>query len=102
MQAVRESYEAAQKKAGHIRKKPTLRELPKYWDKYIGGRHKPEYEVETGLPVEELAAISQRLTAYPDGFHIHPKIKKLLEQRAEMGKLGRYLECTRMERGDRT
>jgi 2-oxoglutarate dehydrogenase E1 component len=86
VQAVRESYEAAQKKAGHIRKKPTLRELPKYWHKYIGGRHKAEYEVETGLSLEELAAITQRLTAYPDGFHIHPKIKKLLEQRAEMGK----------------
>ena len=86
VQAVRESYEAAQKKAGHIRKKPTLRELPKYWDKYIGGRHKAEYEVETGLPLEEIAAITQRLATYPEGFHIHPKIKKLLEQRAEMGK----------------
>ncbi len=84
--AVRAEYEAAQKKAGHIRKKPTLRELPKYWDGYKGGRHKSQYEVETGLPAEELAALTQRLTAYPEDFHIHPKIKKLLEQRAEMGK----------------
>ena len=30
--------------------------------------------------------ISQGLTAYPPSFHIHPKIKKLLEQRAEMGR----------------
>src|SRR5262249_47423908 len=63
----------------------TMRELPKYWNQYYGGRHKPEFEVETGLPAEELAALSQRLTTYPDGFHIHPKVKKLLEQRAEMG-----------------
>ena len=85
-QAVRDYYGAAQKKAGHIRKKPTLRDLPKYWDRYIGGRHKPEYEVETGLSLDELAAITHGLTSYPEGFHIHPKIKKLLEQRAEMGK----------------
>ena len=83
---MRESYEAAQKKAGHIRKKPTLRELPSYWDPYIGGRYKPEQEVDTGISAEEMDAITQRLTAYPENFHIHPKIKKLLEQRAEMGK----------------
>ena len=50
-----------------------------------GGRHKPEYEVPTGLPREELSEITARLTSDPDGFHIHPKVKKLLEQRAEMG-----------------
>jgi 2-oxoglutarate dehydrogenase E1 component len=32
-----------------------------------------------------LIALTERLTTYPDGFHIHPKVKKLLEQRAEMG-----------------
>jgi 2-oxoglutarate dehydrogenase E1 component len=84
--AVRAEFEAAQKKAGHIRKKPTLRELPRYWDPYKGGRYKSQYDVKTGLSVEELAAVTERLTSYPEGFHIHPKIKKLLEQRAEMGK----------------
>jgi len=29
--------------------------------------------------------LSERLTTYPAGFHIHPKVKKLLEQRTEMG-----------------
>jgi 2-oxoglutarate dehydrogenase E1 component len=86
VQAVRAELEAAQKKAGSIRKKPTLRELPKYWDKYAGGRYKSQYDVETALPPEELAAITERLTSYPQDFHIHPKIKKLLEQRNEMGK----------------
>ena len=43
-------------------------------------------EVDTGVDAEEFAAKSpKRLTSYPDGFHIHPKVKKLLEQRAEMG-----------------
>src|SRR5207253_6829724 len=33
----------------------------------------------------ELAELGGHLSTYPEGFHIHPKVKKLLEQRAEMG-----------------
>ncbi len=84
-EAIKAEFEAAQKKAGSIRHKPTLRDLPKYWAKYFGGLHRPEYEVETGLSSDELSELTSRLTTYPDGFHIHPKVKKLLEQRAEMG-----------------
>ncbi len=83
--AIKAEFESAQKEAGKITKKPLMRELPRCWDQYYGGRHKPEFEVETGLLEEELAELSSRLTAYPEGFHIHPKVKKLLEQRAEMG-----------------
>ena len=83
-EAVRAEFEAAQKKAGSIRKKPTLRDLPGYWHQFTGGRYKAEYAVSTGVSREELAAIGERLSSYPDEFHIHPKIKKLLEQRAEM------------------
>jgi 2-oxoglutarate dehydrogenase E1 component len=85
VQTVRAELEAAQKKAGSITKKPTLRDLPTYWESYTGGRYKPEYEVETGLSAEELREITEPLTSYPEKFHIHPKVKKLLEQRAEMG-----------------
>ena len=84
-QAIRAELEAAQKNAGSITKKPTLRDLPTYWDNYTGGRYKPEYEVETGLSTQELSEVTQRLTTFPEDFHIHPKVKKLLEQRAEMG-----------------
>src|SRR5579864_9446620 len=85
VQAIRGEYEAAQKKAGSLTKKPTLRDLPSYWDNYQGGCYKPEYEVNTGASLDELREITERLTTYPAGFHIHPKVKKLLEQRAEMG-----------------
>ena len=44
------------------------------------------------MPPQELARSRERLTAYPEGFHIHPKIKKLLEQRAEMGNGKRPLD----------
>ena len=83
--SIHAEYEAAQTKAKTVRKKPSLRELPGYWSTYKGGLYKPEYEVETGLPGEELLALSHKLTTYPAAFHIHPKIKKLMEQRAEMG-----------------
>jgi 2-oxoglutarate dehydrogenase E1 component len=83
--AIRTALEQAQQDAAAITKKPTLRDLPSYWDHFVGGRYKPEYAVETGLPREEFAALTGPLTSYPDGFHIHSKVKKLLEQRAEMG-----------------
>jgi 2-oxoglutarate dehydrogenase E1 component len=83
--AIKAEFESAQKNAGKITKKPLMRDLPNYWDQYYGGRHKPEFEVETGISSEELAELTQHLTKYPEGFHIHPKVKKLLEQRAEMG-----------------
>ena len=83
--AIKSELEAAQKRAGSIRKKPTLRQLPDYWDKFKGQRYKPQYEVETSVPAEELRELTNRLTTFPEGFHTHPKVKKLLEQRAEMG-----------------
>ena len=41
--------------------------------------------METAVPADQLREITERLTTYPEDFHIHPKVKKLLEQRAEMG-----------------
>src|SRR5207248_7193910 len=37
------------------------------------------------VPAEQVAEVTKRLTTYPADFHIHPKVRKLLEQRAEMG-----------------
>ncbi len=90
--AVRAEFEAAQARAKSIRKKPSLRQLPPYWDAYKGGRFKPAYEVETGLSADELRALAAHLTTAPDSFHVHPKVKKLLEQRAEMGQGTRLVD----------
>ena len=75
----------AQKEATVRKKMPVLSHLPAYWSAYYGRGYKPEYEVETGLTAEQVLKISEGLTAYPAAFHIHAKIKKLLEQRLEMG-----------------
>src|SRR5258707_4930704 len=82
---IRKEYEEEQTKARALRKMPHLRKLPDYWTPYQHGRYKPEYEVDTGLAPEKLAEITDGLVRVPEGFHIHPKIAKLLEQRAEMG-----------------
>src|SRR5438309_7153298 len=80
VRTIKGEYEAAQKSATQFTKKPLMRDLPKYWDDYYGGRYKPEYEQPTGVAREELFELTERLTTYPEGFHIHPKVKKLLEQ----------------------
>ncbi len=84
-EGVRKEYEEEQTKAGALRKIPQLRKLPEYWAPYSHGRYKPEYEVDTGLSRERLEEITAGLVRVPDGFHVHPKIVKLLEQRSEMG-----------------
>ncbi len=76
----------AQQQATQLAKIPVLRTLPSYWDRYRGGPWESGLEVDTGLPAERLRALGEGLTRYPDGFHIHPKVKKLLEQRLEMAR----------------
>jgi 2-oxoglutarate dehydrogenase E1 component len=76
----------AQKQAARMARRVALATLPGYWSNYSGGPYKPEYEVDTGLSAARVEQISNSLTTYPPQFHIHPKIKKLLEQRREMGR----------------
>jgi 2-oxoglutarate dehydrogenase E1 component len=81
----RAQIDEAYDKAAKMEKAPTLRRLPAYWNKYVGGRYKPEYEVPTAVAEETLHQLTAKLTTYPEDFAIHPKIKKLLEQRQKMG-----------------
>src|SRR5712671_1725668 len=83
--AVRGELEAAHKAASTMQKKPRLRKLPSYWSPYKRGRYDSAYEVDTGVTAETLGEVTDKLTSYPADFAIHPKVKKLLEQRAEMG-----------------
>jgi 2-oxoglutarate dehydrogenase E1 component len=83
--AFRAQIDAAYDQAAGMQKSPVLRILPSYWDKYFGGRYRPEYEVRTAVAEDTLRRLTQGLTTYPEGFSIHPKVKKLLEQREKMG-----------------
>ena len=82
---VRAEFEAAQKKAIALEKIPRLWQLPDYWRNFKGGAYRPEYEMDSGIPQESLRILTEKLTTYPQDFAIHPKVKRLLEQRAAMG-----------------
>jgi len=68
-----------------IKTKPTLRRLPDYWSRFRGGAYERSLEVETGVRAERLGEIASVLGTVPDGFQLHPKVKKGLEQRLAMG-----------------
>jgi 2-oxoglutarate dehydrogenase E1 component len=82
----------AQKQALELEKSPPMRQLPAYWNAFRGGRYDLSLEVETGVSQPELAGIGEAIARYPDGFHIHSKVKKLLEQRLEMARGKRAID----------
>ena len=85
VEAIRSELESAHKAASEMQKKPSLRRLPAYWSPYKRGRFDSAYEVDTGVEAARLAEVADKLTSYPADFAIHPKVKKLLDQRSEMG-----------------
>ena len=74
-----------QKLATKAEMKTDLAVLPAYWNAYQGGEL-PERDkhVNTGLNAEQVKMLTAGLVAFPEGFNIHPKVKKLYEQRSEM------------------
>ena len=85
VQRVQEEFLEGQKQAARARQKAKLATLPDYWSRYHGGPLRPEDEqVNTGLPAARIAELAHLTTAVPPDFHIHPKVKKLFEQRLEM------------------
>src|SRR3984957_12275153 len=81
---VRDDLDAAQQEAKEIEKSPQMRKLPRYWGAFRGGKYDPSLEVPTAVAADSLTMIGETLASYPEGFHVHPKVKKLLEQRREM------------------
>ncbi len=55
-----------------------------YWHGYVGGRE-PDELTPTGVPVGKLSFAVQRLCSVPPNFNVNPKLKRVLENRAEMG-----------------
>ena len=84
VERVRDDLDAAQKEAQEIEKSPQMRKLPRYWGAFRGGKYDPSLEVPTAVAADSLTMAGETLASYPEGFHVHPKVKKLLEQRREM------------------
>jgi 2-oxoglutarate dehydrogenase E1 component len=78
----RESLEKELSESQAVPTRSPLDPLHGSWSKYKGG---PELNEDIhSVPREKLAAWLEGLTKLPKDFHPHPKIKKLLEERAEM------------------
>ena len=71
--------------ATKVERKPRLAQLPDYWGKYRGG-DLPEADARltTALAADRVLELTRQMTHYPEGFHVHPKVQKLYEQRVEM------------------
>jgi 2-oxoglutarate dehydrogenase E1 component len=89
---VRKEFDEAFEAASKATEKPVHHQLQSYWEPYERGCYRPEYEISTGVETARLGEIAERLTRYPEGFAIHPKVKRLLEQRLEMGRGSRPVD----------
>ena len=89
---IRKEFEEAFDAATKVTEHPVHHQLPAYWEPYERGCYDAKYEVDTGVDSTQLGEVAAALTRYPDGFAIHPKVKKLLEQRSEMGRGSRPVD----------
>ncbi len=54
------------------------------WSPFLGAKWTDH--ADTGIPLAELTRIGERLTQVPDGFTVHPLVKKLLADRLAMAR----------------
>ena len=62
------------------------------WHGYRGGMTDEPMGADTKVSRELLAHIAAQMTELPEGFTPHPKIERLLQQRAEMGRGERMVD----------
>ncbi len=89
---IRREFQEAFDTAAKVTEHPVHHQLPAYWEPYERGCYDAKYEVDTGVDSTRLGEVAAALTRYPEGFAIHPKVKKLLEQRSEMGRGSRPVD----------
>ena len=67
------------------------------WSGYRGGDDRHLQAVRTGPERRQLSHLLRRLAAVPDGFHLHPKLRRFLDQRLEMAEGSRPLDWAAAE-----
>ena len=78
--------------AKSLGKRPEGPSMTAMWRGYRGGISDAPVDADTKVPREILSHIANAITEVPEGFTPHPKIERLLEQRAQMGKGERALD----------
>ena len=71
--------------AKSVKERPRPPALAGLWSGYRGGRAAEVIDADTTVPRARLTEIAQAVVSVPPGFTPHPKILRLLEQRAQMG-----------------
>ncbi len=56
------------------------------WQPYFGGRE-PDDGPDTGVPIQQLQLLLEKLTIVPEGFNVHKKLNRMLERRQKMARL---------------
>ncbi|HVR85381.1 MAG TPA: 2-oxoglutarate dehydrogenase E1 component [Planctomycetota bacterium] len=84
--SVNEELEKSYERAKAATHGTRLMDLPRPWNLFQGGKYEATFEVDTGVDPSRLGAISEKLTAVPEGFRGHPKVLQLLELRRQMGR----------------
>jgi 2-oxoglutarate dehydrogenase E1 component len=83
---IRNRFDEAKQEAESLQDIPRLATTRPFWSEFGGGPYRRSLEVDTGVPVDRLKELAARLGVVPDRFHLHPKVSKLLELRAAMGR----------------
>jgi 2-oxoglutarate dehydrogenase E1 component len=71
---------------------PSAQSMTGFWKGYRGGPITGDAEPPTAVPKETIARVAAGLVQVPRGFNVHPKLAKVLEARAQMGRGERPLD----------
>jgi 2-oxoglutarate dehydrogenase E1 component len=88
----RARLEQAYQESAALAVQPGAESMGGFWTKYRGGPMGKDPEAPTGVAAETLRTIAETLVHVPQGFRLHPKLAKVLEARAEMGRGKRPLD----------
>ncbi|HEX3601377.1 MAG TPA: 2-oxoglutarate dehydrogenase E1 component, partial [Lacipirellulaceae bacterium] len=56
------------------------------WQPYFGGRE-PDDGPETGVPIQQLQSLLEKLIVIPEGFNLHKKLQRMMERRQKMARV---------------
>ena len=69
------------------------KEVPRqYWKGVVGGSETVLPRSDTSVERAQLEQLLEQLARVPDGFHVHPKLERMLEQRREMARGAKPLD----------
>jgi 2-oxoglutarate dehydrogenase E1 component len=89
--AYRARLEEAYQASARIAARPSPQSMGGVWRGYQGGPAVGD-DPPTGVPEPQLREAALSLSQVPRGFHVHPKLARVLEARAEMGRGHRPLD----------